>query len=179
MPKERTLVSVALALFGYVFLIRGAWQLVIVITIGFISMLALLMLLRHHFPPPIERFLNKLSEELDLSILALGLSSFGAGINFIHNTQFSFLIFLEGLIFLFSGVFLIFGSFGLYPRKIRGYPVASLVLATISLMVFIILTIVSWASILEEPKTNSLIPFLFLVYSIVLFYQAFKGFHES
>jgi len=179
MKKERTLVSVALALSGYVFLIQGTWQLIIIITIGFISMLALLILLKNYFPSRIEGFFNKLSQGLDLSILAFGLACFGAGIIFIDNTQFSILIFIEGFIFLLCGVYLIGGSFGLYSIKLRSYPIASLVLGIILLIVCTIYTVFSWNSILEEPKTNSVIPLLLFVYGVVLFYSAFKGLHNT
>lgn len=175
MEKERTLLSVALALIGYVFLIQGRWQLIIIITIGFISILALLILLKDKFPSRIESFFIKLSQGLDLSLLAFGLASFGAGIVFLNNIQYSILILFEAVIFLLCGAYLIGGSFGLYSLKLRSYPLASLILGIVSLMVCVIYTAFSWNSILEEPKNNSVIPFLFLGYSIILFYAAFRG----
>lgn len=80
MEKARVLMGLSLALIGYIFLVDGAYQVLMMIVAGLLALLALMLLLKEKFPERIKRHLIDISENLDVGWLALGLGFFGVGI---------------------------------------------------------------------------------------------------
>ncbi len=80
MEKVRILIGLSLILIGYIFLVDGVYRVLLIIVAGAMALLALMLLLKEKFPLGFRRHLTNISQNLDVSWLAIGLGFFGAGI---------------------------------------------------------------------------------------------------
>ncbi len=171
MDKGRALLGFGIAFIGYVFLLSGIWQWVLIITVGLFSILALLLLLKDKLPRRMEEYLDSISNGLDISWLLLALALFGVGIAFIHNSFGSLPLLLLGAVFLFCSSLCIGRSIGLGLRDIiLSKPMAVIIIGIVFLGLCVVISVINWNPILEQPLENLPQPIFFLGLSIICFY---------
>lgn len=80
MEKVKILCGLSLALLGCMFLLQGAYLILMSTVVGLTTLLALMLLFTERFPRGLKKHLTDISENLDVGWLALGLGFFGVGI---------------------------------------------------------------------------------------------------
>lgn len=156
MEKARVLMGLSLALIGYIFLVDGAYQILIIIVAGLMALLALTLLLKEKFPPSLNKHLIDISENLDVGWLALGLGFFGVGIKcFQVQNQFRSepLVWL-GIIFILICALCIGNTIGIGGNSIlKKNPKVLIIFGSVVLIVGLIWFVASWGTL----NTNTLL----------------------
>lgn len=167
--KIRVLIGLSLALLGYIFLLDGAYLILISIVAGLTALLALMLLLKEKFPPGLRRHLTDISKGLDVGWLALGLGFFGAGIKCfqIQNQIRSEPLVWLGIIFLLVCALCIGITIGIGGNNIlKQNPKLLIIFGSIVLIGGLIWFVINWGLLNTNTslgKLNASVPQLLIV----------------
>ena len=181
MEKVKVLLGLSLALLGYIFLVDGAYLILMIIVIGLTTLLALMLLLKERFPRGLKRHLTGISENLDVGWLVLGLGFFGAGIKCfqIQNQIRSEPLVWLGAIFIIVCALCISKDLGISGSKILWQnPKVLIILGSIFLIGGLIWFVINWGSLNTNTllgKLNASAPQLLIVgIGIIYIYLGWK-----
>jgi hypothetical protein len=181
LDKGRILVAFDFALLGYTFSMEGIYFLLGITITGILAILALMILVKDRLPNKWRKYIEDISQSLDVSWAALGLGLIGFGtksIQFGIQQKNDKLIWLSFIIFLLAAL-CIGAANGRSGRKLLEY---STKLGAIASVLFIIIAgislILSWISFKSGSfltKINSVAGQLtYIGIGIILLFMSFK-----
>jgi hypothetical protein len=175
MEKGRVLIGLSCSLLGYIFLLSGIPQLLIIILVSMLALLAIGILLTNKFPNRIKLRLSEISNSLNVGWLTLSLALFGTGIRFIQNSNFSEMLFWVGAVFIILSAVFIGRSIGEGSRMILEANAKFLLLLGVAFVILGAFSFIySWSSIIEDYLKNITVPMFLLVYGIINIYFAWR-----
>jgi len=139
---------------------------------GIIGLAAIVLLFENKSSRPIWKSIVRLADDLDITYVVFGLGLMLVSSKFSSSAWASLLLLVSGVVFAGAGVGKLLGTAG--SKVLKANAKIGVVLGFLFLIAGLVVSILTWSSIVEKPLLNAPYPILIICVGIVFIYFGWR-----